>query len=140
MKKLALSAIVLCSFSISIALFQISCQKNAVAASVPPQNKIVYVVGTEPTWAFWIANTDGSNAKQIPISLPSGMTLLGPSSLDAPTASISADGKSLFFTVTPSPNPDLKFYIYSVSLDGTNLKQVLDMGSNLTNAKIIAAF
>jgi len=85
MKKLLYSSIVLLLFSFSIILFQVSCQKDAIAKNennTSVQNKFFYAVLTSNTsntsnWQYWIANTDGSNHQPITISLPTGQTLEG---------------------------------------------------------------
>jgi hypothetical protein len=81
MKKLLLGSIVLSAFSVSVALFQISCNKTSNAQSSNPtttQNKFVYLLEGGVTGAgsdngqIWIANLDGTGAQQINITMPYG--------------------------------------------------------------------
>lgn len=94
-----------------------------------PFNRFLYVFYNDNTaeTEFWTAEFDGSDNKKIPISLPAGLKISGQ------TGTITPDGQTLIFAVR---NNDNKKYIYSVSLDGSGLKQIID-GSATTGSGII---
>jgi hypothetical protein len=116
MKKLLYSSIVLTVFSLSIILFQISCQEEAVAKETAVQNKFLYSIAKSP-WQYWIANTDGSNPVQIPISLPASLNPAG-------SGRLTPDGQTLIFPVWKTGTDD--YFVYSVSINGSNLKKIID--------------
>lgn len=124
MKKLFLGSVALTMFSISILIFQISCNKESTAQPATNQslNKILYsklytVSGTEII-EYWTSNTDGSNATKIPITPPSGLEI------GANGGSLTPDGTKLIFTIyDPSNNRN---FVYSCSLNGSNLTKLAD--------------
>lgn len=118
MKKLLYSSVVLIVFSLSIILFQISCQEEAFAKGVATQNKFLYTVFTSDMGQFWIMNINGTNPTPIPINLPDGLKPTG-------SGKLTPDGNTLIFSAYKSTTPNEK-YIYSVSINGTNLKKLLD--------------
>ncbi|KHJ39187.1 hypothetical protein PBAC_05000 [Pedobacter glucosidilyticus] len=128
MKKVFLSTLILLGFSLSMLIFQASCKKEATA-----QQNTQTITGTilyslyndnTSTTEYWICNEDGSNNKKIPLILPSGLRL------DDPNGKLSKDGKTLIFVVRDTSN---KRFIYSCSLDGGNLKKLIDGSSNTGN-------
>jgi len=159
MKKLLLGSVFLTIFAFAITIFQISCQKEAVANtelgydlpratattlggvivgqglgvtpdgtlsvtsdSVVQQNKIIYIKRIfNGNGEIWTANYDGSNQQKLNIALPYG----SPGELR-----ISPDRQNLFIswysssTIKPSP------CIYTCKIDGSNLKKIIDDGSD----------
>jgi hypothetical protein len=164
MRKLFLGSIALTTFSASIILFQISCQKPAEAQTgngstyvLPPatttklggvmpdgttitvdatgkissvgsnggiqqKNLVLYSFYRDnDLHEFWLMNTDGSNKRQINITMPAGIRM-------AHDGRLTADGTMLIFEAY-KPNTQLH-YLYSVNVDGTNLKQLLETTLN----------
>lgn len=126
MKKLVYSSLVLILFSLSIILFQMSCQKEIIADSTTNEynGKILYFLssdgGNKPS-GFWTSNLDGTNQIQIPINVPEGLSLYSSS------GRITPDGKTLIFELR---DQDKHTHIYSVSVDGSNLKKLIDGSDN----------
>ncbi len=124
MKKLLYSSIVLSVFSLSVIVFQISCKDNSVAKSnaTQTQTKFLYSrIATSGTWEYWTANLDGTSAQQIPISLPNSEKIGG-------YGNLTSDGQTLIFNAYNSGFTNT--YIYSVSMNGTNLKKLSESLSN----------
>ena len=73
MKKLLLSSVILLLFSISLFLFQISCQKNLAATPLvsQPTGIILYAIGNDGNGAnggassYWTTSGDGFNFKYL---------------------------------------------------------------------------
>jgi|SRR5579859_1250695 len=137
MKKIIYSTIVLTCFSLSIILFQLSCQKDAVSKSATgqTQSKFLYTIyaGGAPSGQlqYWTANLDGTNPQQIPIPLPSGLRLVG-------NGILTADGQTLIFSVS---NTAVNVtYIYSISVTGTNLKKLYENLSEFEESEILTIF
>lgn len=70
MKRLLLGSVFMTFFAMSIIIFQVSCQKDAIAnpesnsiTGVTQQDKIIYIKQDESTNVreIWCANYDGSN-------------------------------------------------------------------------------
>lgn len=127
MKKIILSSIVLLIFSISIAVFQVSCQKDATAntdsiTGVTQQNKIIYLKNNKEasTTEIWTANYDGSDQKKLNVDL---------SGMNPRRINISPDGQNIFIIVFLGVLGD-KTDIYTCKTDGSNLKKIID-GSDL---------
>lgn len=129
MRKLFLGSIGLMLLSISILLFQISCQKTVVANnnSTDPLNKIVFIKsGDRFSPEIWIANTDGTNQTKVPISLPAGLYLGGN------TACLTPDGNTVIFDASNNtPGAGGIAYIYSCSINGTNLRKIVDNSTTI---------
>lgn len=105
MKHLLQSTIVLISFSLSLILFEFSCHKESVAISTTSVNKIIYNKGT----SIYVANYDGSGEVKVNTTVPGANPRLSP------------DGTTIFFYgFSPSPQG-----IYSVKIDGSNLKLIV---------------
>lgn len=119
MKKLFLGSIVLTLFSISLLLFQLSCQEEVNANPTNTQlNKIIYHVfdNQSQKHTIYTANHDGTNKTPINIVIP------GAANPSFNTPRLSPDGLKVFFKAS-SGNTQA---IYSCNLDGSNLKVVLD--------------
>lgn len=127
MKKLLLGSIVLTTFSIAIIIFQMSCQKTAEAQTstttgLTQLNLILFSKhpnsgsGNE----LWTANLDGTNQKKIPITLPTGQ--------EVQEAKLTPDGKKVVFVASyvSGSVANKGAYIYTCSLDGSNLVKILD--------------
>jgi Tol biopolymer transport system component len=70
-------------------------------------------------WVFSIAQTDGSNQKRIPIKMPTGLRI------GSGQAKLTPDGTTLVFTATNTTGEAIS--IYSVSINGSNLKKLFDV-------------
>ncbi len=109
-------------FSITVILFQISCNKEADAQSnrttSTPLNKILFykspTVGSP--YELWLANYDGGGQQKINISIPQGLRIGG-------NAKLSPDGQKVFFDVFDTGG---KSYIYSSNIDGTAVTMVIN--------------
>lgn len=102
MKKLLQAGIALLLFSVSLAILQSSCSKSKAQTTqngLMQLNKILYtrqVFGSSfNTIEIWSANYDGSNATQIPITLPANVELSTMNQKATPR--LSPDGQTLFF-------------------------------------------
>ena len=71
---------------------------------------------------IWIADYDGNSAKRIPIILPSGIVFS-----DDVQPMISNDWTKIFFTAT-SIMDKFKGDLYSCSIDGSNVRKIVDRG------------
>jgi hypothetical protein len=168
MKRILKSFIVLLLFSLSLILFQLSCDEEVDAQHkdyiLPPAtastlggvkvgeglsvtidgilslteghnngqeslDRFLYVFYNDNTntTEFWTAKHDGTDNKQIPISLPSGLKISSQSGVLTP------NGQTLIFTVRDLSNVK---YIYSISIDGSNLKKLID-GTGKTGDGIV---
>ena len=140
MKKLLLSSVVLIAFSISIIIFQMSCQKTVTAqvtGTLGALNKIllqksVYKlvgstfdsIGRPPiplysnTSEFYLVGYNGGTPTRINIQMPAGEYTAG-------DGVIGADGDKLIFGAS---NLDVQpgHFIYSCSLDGSNLVRLVN--------------
>ena len=146
MKKLLFGSVVLICFSLAVILFQISCQKNASAQtststqvldksliSKSVQTQVGSTTGkdslgrtiTTPIYryvnVFYTIQNDGSNSTQLNITLPQGLYIGG-------NGYLSPDGKKIVFVAIDLNNNSS---IYSCSIDGSNLKKVIDGPCNL---------
>lgn len=125
MKTLLKSSIVLIVFSLSIILFNISCEKKAEAqpnttvATVQNVGLIFFRKDGDKDNEFWKANYDGSNQVKITIaSVPAGMEF------DYANIRISPDGKKVFFNLySASLNQQ---NMYSCNIDGTGITKIID--------------
>jgi len=124
MRKFIYGSAVLAIFSISIIVFQISCQKEASAQTdvntgLRQLNKIVFIKFDYPLNredGIYIANYDGTNVQKVNIPLhPKGFG----------KAFLSPDGKTLFYQTGTEP-----VSIYSCNIDGSNHKLLLGDGIN----------
>ncbi len=139
MKKLLLGSIALTLFSVSILLFQISCKKEVTAAQEPASAGGVNQLGVilfEKTFTgtltpkkqreIWIANIDGTNARKIPVNIPSDIGFYD--------AKLSPNGKTIVFWGELRTNYSNNA-IYSFSIDGTGLKRILAFDSEIIDDK-----
>lgn len=120
MKKLLLSSLVLLLFSLSILIFQISCQKDANAKinNTTGLDKIVFVkTTTARKIEIWTANIDGTNQQQVNVSLPAGKEI------QFNDVDITSDGSKVIFGVTDSLISAND--IYTCNIDGTNLVRII---------------
>jgi len=125
MKKLLMSAIILFLFSLSILIVQTSCSKSeASPTGVTQINKIVYTLhyGT-PNIQIWTANYDGSNPTQVPVVLPANIKI--DTNANYYSIKISPDGQTIFFSTYDTSAPTYSPAIYSCSITGTNLTEVI---------------
>ena len=135
MKKLLMGSLVLTALSCAIIVFQMSCTKtaNAQASSSNTQlNIILYATDSlgdnTVAAAYWIMNYDGTNVKKIPITFTSGL-------LYSTSPKLSPDGKTIFFSAIAGA-PSYTAYLYSCSVDGSNLKTLLV--KNISNGCVVS--
>lgn len=126
MKNLLKSTLYLFVFALAGILFQISCSnsdENTLSNNSNTVNlgKIVYFHLENNNRGIWTCNYDGSNATQIPISLPTNITF----SMENgdPRPRLSPDGQKVFFIVQTTTTTGAS--IYSCNIDGTNLQPVV---------------
>ena len=126
MKNLLMGAIILFLFSISILVIQTSCSKSKAQtnSSASQLNKIVYAVnfGT-PNTQIWTANYDGTNATQVPLVLPTNISIDKNASYFA--LKISPDGQTIFFSAYDTSNPNYTPSIYSCNISGGSVLEVI---------------
>lgn len=135
MKKLLMGAIVLSFLALALCLVQISCSKSNAQQNTPldnPQlNKIVFMKMPSPNTGqneIWTANFDGTSATQVPIVMPSGMSICGTHGIAQ--VRLSPDGQTVFFAATSTgPNPAVWSELYACNIDGSNVRLIVP-GSN----------
>ncbi|MCK6617223.1 MAG: hypothetical protein L6Q51_06240 [Cyclobacteriaceae bacterium] len=134
MKRIIQTALVLTVFALTLILFQISCNDEAIAnpsGSNQIKNRLLYYKvnhNTDVTELYTI-KLDGTDKKSIPLMLPAGLKIR----LEGLDAAITPDGKSLIFVAKDVTN---KWHIYSVGIDGTGLNKIVD-GTTETGEGII---
>lgn len=122
MKKFLLSSAILLIFSFSILIFQASCKKEALAQ--PPvvngQNTIMFTMGLKSgnNVQLWLANIDGSNKRQVPVSVPAGSSFIG-------EAELTPNGRILYVVSRPT-SVGWQDEIWGMSINGTNAAKLLD--------------
>ena len=126
MKKVLLSSIILFLVSSSILMIQISCSKNSTAQvtnATSQIGKIIFVKSWSVGAEIWTANYDGTSASQIPITLPTGITVDG----DCCTASlsISPDGQKIFFPILDMTSGTAQNALASCNIDGSNFNLIV---------------
>jgi hypothetical protein len=125
MKKLFYSSLVLTAFSISLVLFQLSCQEEAEAQVYQPiKNRILYkYLKQDGTVEYWTARDDGTDYYKLPIEVPAFFKL-------GRDGVFSSDGKRLIVSVMD----ESKFtHIYSFTIDGTGKMDKLVDGTGKTD-------
>lgn len=157
MKKLLMSSFALLMFALSMFLFQASCKKEAVAETTntvtyqplgyflyEKSSRVINSAGVNTdVYQFWLANYDGTNQHQIPVTLPSTVSNYGNS------AHLSPDGKRLFIyahelisaMATTPYTTRFKDHIYVCNIDGTGLTDIVssDVTTNYT-ANTVSAY
>ena len=129
MRKLLLATACLSLFAIVLTIVQTSCSKTSAQTLAPTQvSKILYTSQASGNYKLWMANYDGTNATQINIGLPAGVTMqYGSSSF---SMYLSPDGQKIFFfannTVSPGANS-----LYSCNINGTNVQAVVTSSTEL---------
>jgi hypothetical protein len=158
MKKLFLGSAALLLFSIAITLFQIACKKDLIAQSATytlkpatasdlggiivgqglsidnsgvlsttdnPHNGIILYqksVATAFGIEWWVCQTDGSNQRKVNFPSTLAITQLG--------VSLLPDKNSVVFSAAAATTPLGISDIYTMNLDGTNLKKIVTNGNN----------
>lgn len=139
MKKFIYGIFVLMILFIFIMMTQISCEKTVAQQNTSLRESSVDLIllqkgsrievaapdsiGKPPTKTtvfineYYTMNIDGSDLKKIPINLPTGLYVWGGGHL-------TQDAKTIVFNVIG--NIGIGSYIYSCSLDGSNLKKLTD--------------
>ena len=145
MKKIIRAIFALVAIGVFILITQISCQKataqtSSSSAAISPglilydQQVTITVAGpadssgratsiTVYSRQYYIANIDGSNSRQIIISLPSGLYAQDGGRL-------TIDGKTLVFPV--SNQSGVQQDLYSCAIDGSSLKQIMSFSGTST--------
>lgn len=117
MKKVTSATLTLAMLSLSFIVFQMMFQREAVAKDQLIQNRFLYSISVDGDWQYWMANVDGTDHQQIPITLPDPLKLAGASRL-------TPDGQLLIF---PVYNPGtMEHFIYSMSLHQRTVKKLID--------------
>ena len=126
MKKLLMGTVILSSFAIALCIVQISCSKTnaqTTNSNLTQLSKIVYsrqnIISSD--MQIWIANYDGTNPTQVPISLPANVTISGDAAVSS--VKLSPDGQTLFFLAYD--NTTTVSSIYSCSINGSNVQLVI---------------
>lgn len=149
MKNVFPGSLVLILFFLGISLVEISCQKSTAQVSneqnLKTANKILYHktalyavnkdssgnVLSSSYWGneFYISDLNGTNTNKIPITLPEGLYANG-------AANLTQDGNTIIFRVTgpPGGGPEVSD-IYSCSVDGSNLKKIVEGPIGLDDVK-----
>lgn len=144
MKKIIRAIFALLVLGAFILATQISCQKstaqtsgNSSASSVGlilydqqitarvtmPSDSGQTITVTVYSRQYYIANVDGSNSRQIPITLPSGLYAEA-------GGRITSDGKTLLFPVGNQSGAQQS--LYSCAIDGSSIKQVISLSGTST--------
>lgn len=127
MKQLLMASLVLLIFSISLLIVQSSCSKSGAQntpTNITQLGKIVYAKNyLTPNVEIWTANYDGSNATQVPLTLPSNIKIDVNASYFS--LKISPDGQTIFFSAYDETLTNYSPTIYSCSISGTNLTEVI---------------
>ena len=116
------------AFNGAIIITQISCRKEVSAQADPNQglkqlNLLLYTkeanqyAPNSGDVEYWLANIDGSNQRKLPISITGHLKLTS-------NAKLTPDGKTIIFGVRTDDYK--RYYLYSCSIDGSNLKKLVD--------------
>jgi hypothetical protein len=126
MKKLLMSSIVLLVFSASILIFQASCKKEAAAESPVQQNLIIYTLGLKDgtNIQLWLANGDGTNKRQVAVTVPQGSSFTG-------QASLAPDGRIIYLVSKPT-SVGWQDELWAMSTTGANAVKLLDNSNDNT--------
>jgi Tol biopolymer transport system component len=132
MKNMLKSSLILLLFAASAVLFNISCEKEALAQTstptVPqPLGLLLFSKGGDKNNEFWLAKYDGTNQTKITIaSFPTG------GEIDKNSFKISPDGKSIFFCLYIIGTNQQS--IYSCNADGSGLTKIIDNVDEIAQA------
>ncbi|RTL56074.1 MAG: hypothetical protein EKK37_16465 [Sphingobacteriales bacterium] len=85
-------------------------------ANLVQLNTILYLKSGATSVEIWLANTDGTNQRKVPISLAASQVIV-----PGYGERLSPDGKVVFFTVSENQ----AYNLYSCSTDGSNLKKII---------------
>ena len=122
MRKLFLSSIVLLIFSLSLFVFQVSCQKSSFGNTNNSNSngKICYIKDfSSGVNEVWTCNLDGTNNVKIPITPPSGYEIGYPH--------LSPDGTSVIVILYQTIGNGSK--IVSYDTNGSFLRTIVDNDS-----------
>ena len=139
MKKLLMGSIALTMFAISMIVFQLSCKKEANAQTtttgLTQLNLLVFTKLNKTTvpgvQEVWTANLDGTNQKKISITLPTNLSI-------GDNVRLTPDGKTIIFEGVDYTNS--YSLIYSCSIDGSNLKKIIDNSTSKVYYNIEGAY
>ena len=138
MKKLLMGAIVLFIFSSSILFLQTSCSKTQAQLnnnSVTQIGKIAFYKKWSTAAEIWTANYDGTNASQVPLTLPANVTIDG--NCCTASLSVSPDGQKLFFSALNTSSGSSITELYSCNINGSNLTLIVP-GTTDMMGKVVA--
>lgn len=130
MKKIFKSTLVLIFFSLSIVLFNASCEKEANAqTNTLPQNVglIIFKKNGDQPNEVWTSKYDGSTQTKITIS-----SFPANGNVDPKTIRLSPDGMKIFF-VMYIPSTQVQS-IFVCNIDGSGLINVVDNVYEFTDA------
>ncbi|WP_298303963.1 hypothetical protein [Flavobacterium sp.] len=127
MKNLLRSTLYLSVFALAGILFQISCSNSDndnKTQSTSQINKIVYLKNIASSLQIWTCNYDGTSQSQIPINLPTNVSISYVNQGASPR--LSPDGLKVFFITITNPTSGASYgSIYSCNIDGTNVQEVV---------------
>lgn len=122
MKNLLKASVVLFLFSTSIAVFQMSCTKEAKAQTSVSSDLIVFLKkGNDGSYQIWSSDATGNNQKFVAVSLPSGYTFSFGN--DGGQLKLSSDRSKIYFTASAFGSSTS---IFSCSITGTNVTKLID--------------
>lgn len=126
------SSLILLLFATSAVLFNISCEKEALAQTTAPTvpqplGLLLFSKGGDKSNELWLGNYDGSNQTKITIaSFPTG------GDIDRSTIKMSPDGKKIFFCMFIAATNVQS--IYSCNADGSGLTKIIDNVDEIAQA------
>ncbi|MFB6456556.1 hypothetical protein ACE38W_14895 [Chitinophaga sp. Hz27] len=140
MKKLILGTAMLLAFNVAIMLTQMSCSKESKAQTTNPsgyipQNKFLILEnlkGSSTKQQLLIVDYAGQPQSSIsPLILPNGVTF--------DQGRVTPDGKTIIFTgVVTGANGASK--VYSMNIDGTNMKELLSRDPNNSELELMNTY
>jgi len=132
MKKLLMASIILFLFAASVLLLQTSCSKTEAQTNnnaISQVGKIIYIKKWSIDAQIWTANYDGTNATQIPLALPSGVSV--DANCCSASLTISPDGQKIFFSALNTSSGSSVTDVYSCNIDGSGLSLVIPGTSDM---------
>ena len=138
MKNLLRTTLYLSVFAFAGILFQISCSNSDDPNQITNTtqiDKIIYSKNIGGIIELWTCNYDGTNQTQIPITLPTNVSINN--NIQGATVKLSPDGQKVFF-VTVNDNTN-SYSIFSCDITGSNVQEIVTNASNLFSLEIGSA-
>lgn len=123
MKNFFKTTLYLSIFALAGIFFQISCSNDSVTQNSLLTGKLIYTrqsTGNQPQ--IWVADYDGTNQTQIPVTLPANVSI-SMTNNNGSSLKISPDGQKIFF-VAFTTGTNLSS-VYSCDINGTNLQEII---------------